>query len=156
MRPQAVVRRSAACALAVLLLLPAACVTRTVPVEPRGAGSLELAPLLSVERFLRAANMNDIEQMARLFGTRDGPIQRQQPRAEVEQRMFLLASILRHQDFNAVGEEIVPGRIGSAVRIRMELHFTDRTAIVPFTVVQSRRDGWLVESFDPAPITAGR
>jgi hypothetical protein len=156
MRHLPVVRRLAMGVLAVLLLWPAGCATRTVPVEPRGQAPLELAPLLSVERFLRAANMNDIEQMGRLFGTVDGPILRLYPRAEVEQRMFLLASILRHQDFNVAGEEIVPGRIGSAVLIRMELHFTDRTALVPFTVVRSRRDGWLVEGFDPAPITGQR
>jgi hypothetical protein len=154
------VRRVRGPALALLLLLPiaAGCATRTVPVEPRGQAQApaDLAPVMSIERFLRAANTNDLETMGRLFGTVDGPLLRRDPRAEVEQRMFALASILRHQDYAVVGEEVVPGRIGSAIRIRMQMRFPDRAVIVPFTMVRSQRDGWLVEQIDVNAITSRR
>ena len=65
-----------------------------------------LAPALVVERFLQAANRSDLATMARLFGTRDGPVAERDPRAEVEQRMYALASILRHDDYALEGERL--------------------------------------------------
>jgi hypothetical protein len=40
----------------------------------------KLAPAMVVERFLRAANSNDLDTMARLFGTRAGPIAQRESR----------------------------------------------------------------------------
>lgn len=135
-------RRSILLPLAVLLL--GGCVSRTTTVEqaPAGAG---VGPSLLVERFLQAANSNDIQTMSRLFGTEDGPIIERDPRDQVEQRMFTLASLLRHQDFSIVGEQVVPGRIGSALTIVTRVRQRSREVRVPFTVVRTADGGWLVE-----------
>src|SRR5512144_2246895 len=85
--------------------LLAACVHQTLP---GGNGSAPgIAPQLSIERFLRAANCvsnpncatkaQDIETMGRLFGTRDGSVLTRDPRSDVEQRMYALASLMASQ-----------------------------------------------------------
>jgi hypothetical protein len=88
-----------------LLLFVTACAARTQSASGFG-------PALTIERFLQAASAvaqlneaqgqgaaqmaDEIETMARLFGTSDGPILERDPRDEVEQRMFLIARILQH------------------------------------------------------------
>jgi hypothetical protein len=60
-----------------------------------GALSAESA----VGQFLDAANRSDFQLMARLFGTRDGPASEDLGRVEVEQRLYILGSLLRHQSY---------------------------------------------------------
>jgi hypothetical protein len=114
-----------------------------------------VAPVLAVEKFLTAVNTNDLDTMARLFGTRDGSILRRDPRAEVETRMYALATILRHKNYAVEGEGIVPGRLGEAVELTIRLSIEEREISVPFIVVQTRRDGWLIEQIGIERITAG-
>ena len=52
------------------VVLPA-CVQIALPALDRMAG---VQPILSVERFLQVANTGDLEAMALIFGTADGPI----------------------------------------------------------------------------------
>jgi hypothetical protein len=122
------------------------------PLRPAHAG---VAPVLVVERFLSAVNTNDLDTMARLFGTRDGSVLKRDPRAEVETRMYALASILRHKNYLLEGEGIVPGRLGEAVELVVRLEVDNRQVSVPFIVVQTRRDGWLIEQIGIERITAG-
>ncbi|MGH7483439.1 MAG: hypothetical protein ACRELV_14900 [Longimicrobiales bacterium] len=113
-----------------------------------------VAPALTVERFLRAANANDLRMMANLFGTAEGPIIERDPPRDVERRMFALASVLRHNDFQLRGERIVPGRLGEAVELIVNIETDDRTALIPFTVVQYREDQWLIEQIDLDPLVS--
>lgn len=146
----------------------AGCVTR--PVGSGGGGvsqdrsAAELAPVLVVERFLRAANSvaqqsgsegarlaragEALDLMARLFGTRDGSIVTMYPRDEVEQRMALIAEVLRHDDYEVMGDRGVPGRSGEAVEVEVLMHVRDRQITVPFTVVQTQANEWLIERVD--------
>jgi len=146
--------RLKAAVLAWGILLPGltACVTRTVEV-PQEVQAPGVAPALVVERFLQAANAQDLETMARLFGTRDGSVLRRDPRREVEERMFAIASVLRHEDYALAGEGLVPGRSSEALRVFVRLRTTTREVVVPFTVVRTKRDGWMVEQIDLTPIT---
>ncbi len=141
-------------ALPALALLLAACTTRTerIAATPADAG---VAPVLTVERFLRAVNARDYETMARLFGNKEGPVRNRDPKPEVERRMFALASVLRHDDYTVEDEMPAPGRIGEAVDIIVRLHMGEQRVPVPFTVVRSRQSGWLVENIDILRITAG-
>jgi hypothetical protein len=119
-----------------------ACVSREVaPAVPA-----VVAPTLVIEQFMRAVNTNDVETMARNFGTRDGSVLRLDPRRQTEERMFAIASILRHQDYSFQGDEIVPGRRDEAVQILVRVVTAQSNAIVPFTMVLSRHGSWLVES----------
>jgi hypothetical protein len=111
--------------------------------------------MLAVERFLNAVNTSDLDTMARLFGTRDGSILKRDPRAEVETRMYALASILKHINYAMEREGIVPGRLGEAVELMVRMNVEGREVSVPFIVVQTKKDGWLIEQIGLERITAG-
>lgn len=120
--------------------LVAGCVTHTL-----SPGS-DLAPAMVVERFLRAANSNDLDTMARLFGTRAGPIAGRESQKNADDWMFALASVLRHTDYQILSEQIVPGRRQEATQLLVRLVNGERRYEVPITLVQSRRSGWLIEN----------
>jgi hypothetical protein len=126
-------------ALAAAML--ASCTTSTT-VQPADSA---LAPAMVIERFLRAANSNDLDTMGRLFGTRDGPWAPTVSKKEADDRLFVIASVLRHTDYQVVGEQIVPGRRDEATQLVVRLVQGEQRFEVPFTLVRSQKDGWLVE-----------
>jgi hypothetical protein len=135
-----------------VVLLPA-CVTTTVQPPQQ---TTALAPAMTIERFLRAANQNDLDTMGALFGTRDGSITRTWSRKEVDERMFLLASLLRHSDYNIGSEQIVPGRREEATQYTVQLSLAHGPAQVPFTLVRTRGNEWLIEQIGIERITGRR
>lgn len=163
--------------IALLTLLAAGCAAqsgsdgRQGGQRAAGAAASGVEPALAVERFLQAANAivqsadqdtgdleylaGELRTMARLFGTPDGSILNQYSEAEVEERMFALASLLRHDDYSLAGRRIVPGRTREAVQIVVRLSTRQGQVAVPFTVVQAGSDGWLIEQIDVEPITSG-
>ena len=130
-----------------------ACVTR-VTATPAFDEMAGMAPILSVERFLQAANARDLEAMRRLFGTYEGPITGDQQ--ELELRMSVIAEILRHEDYRIVGEQREPGREHPTTRVMVTIT-KDGSQIpdVPFLVVQTTSGGWLIEQVDLERITRG-
>lgn len=137
-------------ALVLVTLLSSACVSRAVPADVN-----PVAPTLVIEQFMRAVNANDLDGMARLFGTRDGSVLRIDPRRQVEERMFAIASILRHQDYVFDGDAIIPGRQDEAVQILVRVTTPQQTAVVPFTMVNARGN-WLVEQIGLERLTNPR
>ena len=138
-----------------------------------------VAPMLSVERFLQAANTRDLDAMARIFGTADGPIADQAGRslgcafrrmgswiglsrrcvswAEIEVRMDAIARILRHDDYQIRSESAVAGRRYPTTRIGVDLvRGSERYQDVPFTVVQASEGRWLLEQIGLERITGAR
>jgi hypothetical protein len=71
-----------------------------------------------------------------------------------EQRMHVLASLLRHQDYTVTGQRVVPGRIDDATELLVELRLTDRVVVVPHLVVRKRDGGWIIERVDLENLTA--
>jgi hypothetical protein len=130
-----------------LVLVAAACVKRVEerPARTMGAG-------LVLEQFLTAANSNDLRQMGNLFGNKDGPVSKRDNQDNVEKRMFVLANVLRHDDYKLEGEQIVPGRLAEAIQLQVTLTSGTRKVTVPFTMVRSKADQWLVEDFDMTKI----
>jgi len=159
--------------LALPLLLGGCTTTVIVPGE-----MASVAPIMSVERFLQAANVRDLDGMARLFGTSDGPIietggtikcgfkkfgswfgmgDRCPTIQEVEIRMDMIAEIIRHEDYTIVSETPVAGRIGPSSRIGVNMRVNGRDIDdVPFIVVQTDEGRWLVEEIGLTRITGGR
>jgi hypothetical protein len=109
-------------------------------------------PALAVERFLQAANVNDLHTMTQLFGTARGTIDQLEPRERAQRRMQVLASLLRHDDYTIQGQRAVPGRLQDATELLIELRMGDRTVIVPHLVVR-RGSGWIVERIDVEALT---
>ena len=126
----------------------AACVQRQMRI---GAN---VAPSLIVEQFLRAANARDLDTMARLFGTKSGPIIDRDDRRAVEQRMFAIASELKHTDFEVVSEQMVPGRTAEATQLTVRLTADERKVSVPFTLVRYKTDSWLIEQIGLEVLTS--
>lgn len=112
-----------------------------------------MGPLLTVERFLQAANSRDYDAMASLFGTVEGPIEGD--RNELEVRMDLLARVLQHRDYSIASEAPVPGRQNRTTRVGVDLQIgRDTVPDVGFMVVRSTGGRWLVEQIDTEKITS--
>jgi len=134
-----------------LLVSAGACTSQRVVSQPQ----TQVAPALTVERFLQAANARDLATMARLFGTRDGPIGDRERRQEVELRMDVIAEILTHNDYQIVSEGPVPGADYPSRRIGVDLTLTSGVLVrdVGFILVSESATRWLVNVIDVVKIT---
>lgn len=134
-------------------------------------------PMLSVERFLQAANTRDLDAMARIFGTADGPIAERAGSTlgcafrrmgswiglsrrcvswqDIELRMNTIALILEHDDYRIRSESSVAGRRHPTTRLGVDLERGERRFDnVPFVVVRSTEGRWLIEEIGLDRITA--
>ena len=132
-----------------------ACVKEQVVSGGRPASNL--GPPMVVENFMRALNSEpkDLGTMARLFGTKEGPIGERDSRTQVEQRMFAIATVLHHDDYEIVRETQVPGRSTEATQLTVRVKNGERSNNVPFTLVRYK-DGWLIEQIGIDVITNQR
>lgn len=145
-------RRGGPGLLVALVLVLGACSTQGVPERRDVMG--DMGPVLSVERFLQAANANELDAMARLFGTVDGPMRGD--RQDIELRMDAIARILQHEDYRIVAQRQEPGREHPTTRITVELVKENRRIPdVPFLVVRTSDGGWLVEEIGLERVTGG-
>jgi hypothetical protein len=129
--------------LTALLLVISAC-TQRVETIPTGT----VGPTLVVEQFLSAANAKDLTRMSTLFGTKNGPVSKSWEKQELEQRMFIFANVLKHEDYKIEGEQIVPGRLNEATQLNVSLMNKDQKVTVPFVLVRTKDQKWLIEEFD--------
>ena len=137
--------------LFVLLMSAGACTSQTVVNQSQ----LPVAPALTVERFLQAANTRDLETMSRLFGNNDGPIGDSGSREEVELRMNVIAEILQHDDYVIVSERVVPGAEVPSNRIGVDLTLPQGLTVqdIGFTVVLESPNRWLINVIELVKIT---
>lgn len=163
-------RHTVLVALAAAGLALGACSTTTE--RPEGTG--DIAPALTVERFLQAVSSQDLEAMSHLFGTAEGPIAERPggvgcffrwlggifgvdgcpSRLEVQRRMLALATVLEHDDYRMGSQERAPAREHPSVRVRVTLIRGDATySGVPFLVVQSKGGSWLIEEIGVQAVT---
>lgn len=114
-----------------------------------GAGTPELA----VSSFLTAANQSDYRTMANLFGTEEGPAEKKWGRADIEQRMYVLAALLSHRSFqlrilNVAGEP-------NTVRVIADMVGTQNGSVsVPFVTV-SNSGRWFVSQVVTSALSSG-
>lgn len=139
-------------ALATLLVLgPLGCASGgsgTVESDnPLGAATPEDA----IQSFLNAAKRDDYRGMVRLFGSTGGPAERRLGRAEVEQRMFVLASLLEHDDYALRRSGLTEGP--DQIRFLVDMTGTRNGAVtVPF-IVASHAGRWYVQQVVTRPLT---
>jgi hypothetical protein len=148
------VRSISVCFLGLVLVLPS-CTTKTAAVTPAAqAPQAVVAPTMTIERFMRAVNQRDLQTMARLFGTREGPVARTWNAKEVDERMRILAEVLRHNDYKIAQEDIVPGRRDEATQFTVNITVGSRIVPVPFVLVRSAQEPeWLIEDIKIQLIT---
>jgi hypothetical protein len=137
-------------------LTVSACVKEQVVVPARASSGV--GPALVVEQFMRALNSEpkDLATMGRLFGTKEGPIADRDPKAQVEQRMFAIATVLHHDDYEVLREQQVPGRTGEATQLLVRVKSGERANTVPFTMVRYKDGAWLIEQIGIDVITNQR
>ena len=133
-----------------------ACVKQQVVSGGTATSGVGVGPSLVVEQFMRAVNAKDLARMSQLFGTKDGPISSRDSRQQVEQRMFAIASILRHDDFEIQDEQLVPGRSSEATRLMVKVTIDNKSYTVPFTMARYKQSSWLVEQVGIDVITSSR
>ncbi len=156
-------------------------VGQTACVTQAGAPASDMAvgPALSVESFLGAANARDLERMARLFGTADGPVantgstfgcmwkrmgswiglsDRCMTRQDVEIWMNTIALVLEHRDYRLGADARVPGRehLTASIPVALVLRDGRQVGEVPFLVVQSKSGQWLIEQIALERVTNSR
>lgn len=137
------------CLVVVMVLFMGACASS------RAGGAVAGAPAApaAVERFLQLASVKDYVGMGWIFGTAGGPIMARDPAAEVEQRMYALASLLAHDGYVVGNGMAVPGRTSEAVAFDVIITQGGRNLRVPFTAVRGPSDRWFVESLDVEVLT---
>ena len=114
-----------------------------------GAASAETAVRACVE----AAAEEDYRRMGRLFGTAEGPAERRMSRSELDQRMFILAALLDHQEAAVRRSPLTEGP--DQVRFMVDLVGTrNGNVTVPFIAISSR-GRWYVERVITEPLTRG-
>ena len=145
MRPGSLVRASV---VPIVLLAMAACSSRSVERVNVAPSNPEVATSLVIDQFMRATMSYDLDTMARLFGTVDGSILGWESRTEVDQRMFAIASLLRHDSYSIKGLEIVPGRREEATRVIVNMSLGEHSVDVPYTLVWSKNRTWMIEQID--------
>lgn len=151
-------------------LLAAGCAT-SPPLPP---AQEDAGPLRAAERFLDAANRQDLDALAHTFGTHRGAIadtggglrcglrkvaswlgvaDRCPTRQEVEVRMHAIAAVLRHDGYDVASAEQVPGRDRPVTRVSVEVRRGERIHRDVGVFVIRTSSGWLVESVELEKIT---
>lgn len=140
--------------VASLLAAMAGCGSAQVEADPDPVSpSASPGPALAVERFLQAANANDLDTMMQLFGTADRSIAQIDGQARAERRMHVLATLLHHDDFAIVSQQGVPGRLQEATELDVRLTRGEKSVVVPHVVVRRQSGGWVIEKIDVEKLT---
>lgn len=114
-----------------------------------GATSADMA----VRGFLNAAAGRRYTEMAHLFGTSDGPAEKEFGVDEVEQRMVVLSQLLQHESFTLREPELRVLGPDHQWFIADMVGTRKGSVEVPIVTARSNQDRWYVEQIDVAPLT---
>jgi len=129
-------------------VLVAACHSAPRP-EPapvlRGAQTGAADPASAVRGFLAAAKQQDLQAMGALFGDADGAARDRIPREELEKREIIMATCLRHDRADIIGD--APAMNGGR-SLAVNLVRGDKSKSLNFEVVPTPEHRWFVRSFE--------
>ncbi len=114
--------------------------SRSTPQNPAPS-----APAQTVAQFLAAANASDLERMASLWGDRQGPsnVTNTIPADQRQTRLTIMQRLLAADEHRVLRESNEPE--GARV-LQVELVRGTRRFTVPFTLVEARTGGWLINA----------
>ena len=142
--PESCVRTFAAAVLVTALALGC----RTVPVNSgQAVGAAD--PKGAVEMMLAAAQIQDIQAIAAVWGDEQGMTRDRIDRAELEIRALTLICLLRH-DSQKLGEPQQAS--GGRYLINVDLTQKANAATTTFTVARTPSGRWLVHTFEMVPL----
>lgn len=136
-------------ALAILLVACQTTAPRSVS-SPRPAGVSASSATGALTAFLGGAKAQDIQAMAAVWGTSEGPAGGQKTRQELEQGLYYNMKCLRNDSFKILDDSQGPAgaRILNVQITRGSLSRTTR-----FTTVAGPENKWYVNAFDPKPVS---
>lgn len=122
------------------LILTASCGGHRANLEPSPA-----TPDQTVERFIAAVNASDLDGMAMLWGTRDGPEAVTHTMSETVrlQRLTIMQHMLKSENHMITGTDATDP---SKRVLTVAMTQSNRRFAVPFTLVPSRAGGWLINT----------
>ncbi len=141
------------------ILLLAACAGVGCGLPQPGASPFareEETPAWTVARFLQSAGRDDYDAMARLFGTRSGPVGGQGiPTKAARERMRVIAELLRHEGYT-VHPPSAPLDADGVSRVGVDFQTSGgRVADVGFSAVRGPGGRWLIREIDLAALARG-
>lgn len=156
-----VVKPAAVGVCLLLLLVPLSCAsTGDLSARPDQYGSPTAEQ--AVRSFLDAARQRDYQTMGRQFGTREGPAEQELGVAEVEQRMVVLAGLLRHDGYELQRRNLSrfgQHRTGFVAEMtgtrRARRGNGDFVARLPIVAVSTDEGRWFVEQLEMDSFTGG-
>jgi hypothetical protein len=127
--------------LGTLLLTVAACGGGAAPGRTQPSTSATDA----INSFMRAVRDSNLTKMATMWGSSKGSAATTGQPTDYSRRVVLIQSYLRHDDYRiAADAEERRGQRGMQVELRRQAC----TWSVPFTVVQSENEGWIISNID--------
>ena len=114
-----------------------------------GAQSADLA----VRGFLDAAAGRRFTEMAHLFGTTDGPAEKEFGVDEVEQRMVVLSTLLEHQSYTLREPDLRVFGPDHRWFVADMIGTRKGDVEVPIVTARTSKDRWFVEQIDVGPLT---
>lgn len=102
----------------------------------------------AVRSFMQAVADSNVEKMASLWGTANGPASKTNQPPDWQRRVAIMQAYLRHQSFRITSDELEASPNRRALQV--ELKRESCTWTVPFVVVRAGERGWLVTQVDLA------
>jgi hypothetical protein len=132
-------------AISAALVLAAACSSvQSTPGSPAGNVTGAPTPRGAVERFLAAVRAEDLQAMAAVWGTKDGPVH-DISRQELEQREIVMVQCLANDSASFLDNTEAPG--GDRM-VRFTLYRGPVVRTTAFTVEAATENRWYVSQID--------
>lgn len=117
-----------------------------------GGGAPAVQPATSangaVRSFMEAVADSNVEKMASLWGTANGPASKTNQPPDWQRRVAIMQAYLRHQSFRITSDVPETGQNRRALQV--EIKRDACTWTVPFIAVKAREETWLVTQVDLA------
>lgn len=117
-----------------------------------GAGAPAAQPASSaadaVRSFMQAVADSNIDRMASLWGTANGPASKTKQPPDYQRRVAIMQAYLRNQSFRITSD--VPQPDESRRALQVEIKRDTCTWSVPFVAIKSANGAWLVTQVDLA------
>ena len=117
-----------------------------------GAGAPAAQPTSSaggvVRSFMQAVADSNVEKMASLWGTANGPASKTNQPPDYQRRVAIMQAYLRNQSFRITSDE--PEGSENRRALQVELRRETCTWSVPFVAIKTRDGAWLVTQVDLA------
>lgn len=117
-----------------------------------GGGAQAVKPATSaneaVRSFMQAVADSNVEKMASLWGTANGPASKTKQPPDWQRRVAVMQAYLRNQSFRITSDE--PETDQNRRALQVEIKRDTCTWSVPFVAVKSRDGAWLVTQVDLA------